>query len=128
MNQDVAEAVEELRKAFAPSEVTVAEDQQGGAYVIVESIEIGTRYKPSVTWLGGHIPALYPCADIYPVFMAADVLRVDGREFQAPVTSGHAFIGRPAIQISRRNNQIHLVPQTAVAKFAKILDFLDKLP
>lgn len=128
MNQDVAEAVEELRKAFAPSEVTVTEDQQGGAYVVVESVEIGARYNPSVTWLGAHIPALYPSADIYPVFTAADVHRVDGRDFQAPVTRGHTFNARPAIQISRRNNQIHLAPQTAIAKFAKILDFLEKLP
>jgi hypothetical protein len=128
VNQDVAEAVEELRKAFAPSEVTVTEDKQGGAYVIVESVEIGTRYRPSVTWLGGQIPALYPCADIYPVFMAADVVRTDGRDFQAPVTRGQSFNGRPAIQISRRNNQIHLAPQTAVAKFTKVLDFLDRLP
>lgn len=127
MNRDVAEAVAELRKAFAPSELTITEDQQGGAYVIVESVEIGTRYAPSRTWLGGHIPALYPSADIYPVFMGAEVKRADGREFQAPVTRGHTFGGRPAIQISRRNNQIHLAPQTAVAKFAKILDFLEKM-
>jgi hypothetical protein len=128
MNQDVAAAIEELHKAFAPSEITVSEDGQGGAYVIVETVAIGERFQPSVSWLGGHIPALYPAADIYPVFMDASVKRADGIEFQAPVTRGHNFQGRPAIQISRRNNQVHLAPQTAVAKFAKILHFLGALP
>lgn len=128
MNQDVATAIDELRKAFAPSEITVSEDGQGGAYVIVETVAIGDRFQPSVSWLGGHIPALYPAADIYPVFMGAGVKRADGVELQAPVTSGHNFRGRPAIQISRRNNQVHLAPQTAVAKFAKVLHFLGALP
>ena len=128
MNKEVAEALEELRKAFEPSEITVAEDKQGGAYVIVETVPIGTRYQPSESWLGGHISALYPSADIYPVFMDARVRRADGIEFAAPITRGHNFQGRPAIQISRRNNAVHLAPQTAVAKFAKVLHFLDALP
>lgn len=127
MNQDVAKAVADMRNAFGPSEITVSEDGEGGAYVILETATIGNRYQPEQTWLGGHIPALYPAADIYPVFMGADVRLASGAEFQAPVTRGHTFQGRPAIQISRRNNQIHLAAQTAVAKFSKILHFLDTL-
>lgn len=127
MNQEVAKAIAELRKAFEPSEITVSEDAEGGAYVIVETVTIGNRHQPPQTWLGGHIPALYPAADIYPVFMGADVRLASGAEYQAPVTRGHSFQGRPAIQISRRNNQIHLASQTAVAKFTKILHFLDTL-
>jgi hypothetical protein len=128
MNQDVAEAVEELKRAFRHSDITVSDDGQGGAYVIVESMPIGSRFEPPVTWMGGHISSLYPAADIYPVFIGSDVRRADGREFAAPVTRGHHFAGRSAIQISRRNNQIHLAPQSALAKFAKVLDFLDRLP
>ena len=127
MNREVADAIEDLRKAFAPSEFTVTEDAQGGAHVIIETVEIGPRFLPPVTWMGGHIPALYPAADIYPVFMGAEVRRLDGKEFEAPVTRGHTFLDRSAIQISRRNNQIHLGSQTARAKFAKILDFLGKI-
>jgi hypothetical protein len=128
MNQDVAEAVEELNRAFSPSAVTVTEDNAGGAYVIVETVDLGPQFTPQQTWMGGHIPSLYPAADIYPVFIGADVQRAGGRAFEVPVTTGHTFNGRPAIQISRRNNQIHLASQTAVAKFIKILDFLEKLP
>lgn len=128
MNQEVAEAIEELRKAFGSSKVTVAEDQAGGAYIIVESVDVGPRFRPRVTWMGGHVSALYPAADIYPVFIGADVCRADGKPFETPITHNHNFAGRPAIQISRRNNQIHLAPQTALAKFAKILSFLEELP
>ena len=127
MKQDVADAIEELKQAFPSSTVTISEDGQGGAYVFVENLDIGARFAPSITWMGGHITALYPYADIYPVFIDAAVSRAGGRGFDAPITQGHNFAGRPAIQISRANNQVQNCPQTAVAKFMKILDFLEKL-
>jgi hypothetical protein len=128
MNREVSEAVEELKRAFHPSEVTVVDDNTGGAYVIIETVELGPRYNPCSTWIGGHVPALYPAADIYPVFIDAQVARMDGKGFEVPITLGHSFSGRAAIQISRRNNQIHLGPQSAVGKFTKILNFLERLP
>ena len=127
MKPDVAAAIEELKRAFPSSFVTIHEDGQGGAYVFVESVDIGARFVPSITWMGGHISALYPYADIYPVFIDVAVSRADGRGFDAPITLGHNFAGRPAIQISRVNHQVQNCPQTAVAKFMKILDFLEKL-
>ena len=128
MNNDVLAAVEELKRAFAPSELTVVPDGQGGARVIVEEIDLGERFQPQRTWMGGHINALYPSADIYPVFVAADVRRSDGKPFEVPITPGASFLDRPALQISRMNNQIHLAPQSAVTKFHKILHFLATLP
>jgi hypothetical protein len=77
--------------------------------------------------VGFHIPAQYPYADIYPVFIAADVARTDGVPFQAPVTTGHAFEGRPAIQVSRRNTTAQNGAQRVPAKILKILDYLEKL-
>ena len=65
---EVGEAIEELKRAFPGSELTVSEDGQGGARVMVESVAIGARYEPQQSWIGGHIPAQYPYADIYPVF------------------------------------------------------------
>lgn len=128
MKPEVADAIEELKRAFPFSTVTVNEDGQGGAYVIVEAVDIGARFVPSVTWMGGHITALYPYADIYPVFIDAAVCRDDGVGFDAPITHGHSFAGRLAIQISRINHQVQNCPQTAVAKFNKVLDYLEKLP
>ena len=128
MKQDVANAIKELKLAFPSSAVCSREDGSGGAYVIAEDVAIGDRYRPSSTWVGGHITALYPYADIYPLFMGDNVRRVDGVAFAAPVTPGAQFFDRSALQISRRNNHTQNYPQTAVAKFLKVLHFLDELP
>ena len=127
MKQDVANAIEELKRAFPSSDVCIQEDGDGGAYVIVEDVAVGSRYRPSSTWLGGHITALYPYADIYPLFIAGNVIRVDDVAFEPPVTPGVQFLGRPALQISRRNNHTQHYPQSAVAKFVKVLHFLGEL-
>jgi hypothetical protein len=82
---------------------------------------------PTATWVGFQIPAQYPYADIYPVFIGADVKRADGVAFQAPVTHGHSFESRGAIQISRRSAAAQSGSQKAVAKMLKVLDFLEKL-
>ena len=126
MKQDVADAVEELKCAFPSSTVCTREDGDGGAYVIVEDVAIGCRYRPSSTWIGGHITALYPYADIYPLFIGGDVSRVDGVAFVPPITPSQ-FLERPALQVSRRNNHTQHYPQTAVAKFVKVLHFLEEL-
>ena len=128
MKQDVAKAIEELKRAFPSSAVCSREDGSGGAYVIVEDVPIGDRYRPSTAWVGGHITALYPYADIYPLFMGDNVRRGDGVAFVAPVTPGAQFLDRPALQISRRNNHTQNFPQTAVGKFVKVLHFLEELP
>ena len=127
MKQGVANAIEELKRAFPSSEISSREDGDGGAYVIVEDVAIGCRYRPSSTWLGGHITALYPYADIYPLFIADNVRRVDGVALEPPITPGAQFLNRPALQVSRRNNHTQHYPQTAVAKFAKVLHFLKEL-
>ena len=75
----------------------------------------------------GHITALYPYSDIYPLFIADNVRRVDGIAFEPPVTSGAQFLDRPALQVSRRNSHTQHFPQTAVAKFLKVLHFLEEL-
>lgn len=127
MKPNVARAVDELDRAFPSSSVLTREDGEGGAYVIVEDVVIGPKYKPSSTWIGGHITALCPYADIYPLFIGADVRRADGAAFEPPVTPGAQFEQRPALQVSRRNNHTQNYPQTAVAKFLKVLQFLDDL-
>ena len=53
---EVGEAIEELKRAFPGSEVTVSEDGQGGAHVMVENVAIGERYQPEQSWLGATFP------------------------------------------------------------------------
>lgn len=128
MKVEVSAGIEELKRQFSTSSFTVREDDQGGAFVLLEPIVLGQRYRPEATWIGFQIPAQYPYADIYPVFIGADVARVDGVAFVAPITPGHHFEGRPALQVSRRNGAANGGLQKANAKLLKILDFLEKLP
>jgi hypothetical protein len=127
MKVEVSQAIEELKRQFATSSLTVREDGQGGAYVVMEPVALGLKYRPETTWIGFQIPAQYPYADIYPVFMSGNVVRADGVAFVVPVTPGHHFEGRPAIQISRRNSAAQSGLQKAPAKILKVLDFMEKL-
>lgn len=126
MKVEVTTAIEELKQQFSGSPIVAREDGQGGAYVIIDGVSLGSKYQPPSTWLGFQIPAQYPYADIYPVFMGANVTRVNGGGFTPPVTAGHNFEGRPALQISRKLGSAQNGLQKAKAKILKILAFLEK--
>lgn len=128
MKVEVSTGIEELKRQFSASSFTVREDGQGGAYVVIEPVSLGPRYRPEQTWIGFHIPAQYPYADIYPVFVGGEIRRADGNAFAAPVTPGHNFEGRAAIQVSRRSGAAQNGLQKVTAKVLKVLDFLEKLP
>jgi len=128
MKVEVSSGIEELKRQFGAATFTVREDGQGGAYVVMEPVTLGPKYRPDATWVGFQIPAQYPYADIYPVFIGGNVVRANGMPFTAPVTPGHHFEGRPAIQVSRRNSAAQSGLQKAGAKILKVLDFLEKLP
>jgi hypothetical protein len=128
MKVEVSAGIEELKKQFSGASLQTREDGQGGAYVVMEPISLGARYRPATTWMGFHIPAQYPYADIYPVFIGSETARTDGVGFVAPVTPGHTFEGRAAIQVSRRSGAAQNGLQKATAKILKILDFLERMP
>jgi hypothetical protein len=127
MKVEVSTAIEELKRQFTPAALTAREDGQGGAYIMMEPLDLGPKFQPSTTWVGFQIPAQYPYADIYPVFIGAEIKRADGAAFQAPVTPGHNFEGRGALQVSRRSAAAQSGSQKAVAKILKVLDFLESL-
>lgn len=128
MKIEVATAIEELKIQFPSACLTVVEDCQGGARVIMEPISIGSRFRPTSTWMGFHIPPTYPYADLYPLFIGAEVERLDGAALRSPLTRGRQFEGRRAIQISRRNGTAQTSFQKATSKILKVLDFLEHLP
>lgn len=127
MKPQVQTSIEELQRQFPEAVISTRDDGSGGAYVILNPIAVGPRYSPTSTWMGFHIPSLYPYADIYPVFIGSDVRRTDGQAFVPPVTHGATFEGRPAIQVSRRSSAAQQGLQKAATKVLKVLDFLEKL-
>jgi hypothetical protein len=126
MTPSVKLALEGLSKAFPKAAVNVlSEDGNGGAYVVVDGIDLGDKFKPSTTWLGAQLPASLPYADVYPLFIGADVKRADGSPLSGPL-SPLSWQNRPAIQVSRRNNRLGS-GQSAVAKFVKVIEFVKGL-
>jgi hypothetical protein len=127
MKVEVSSGIEELKRQFSSASFLVREDGQGGAYVVIDPVSLGPKYRPEATWIGFHIPPQYPYADIYPVFIGGNVMRANGVPFSVPVTPGHQFEGRPAIQVSRRNNAAQGGLQKVGSKILKVLDFLEKM-
>lgn len=126
MTPSVAAAFDGLKKAFPNATVTVlSEDGNGGAFVLVVGVELGPKFTPTKTWFGAHLPASLPYADVYPVFMGAEVKRADGVALTGPL-SGLSWQNRQAIQVSRRNNRM-VGGQSATAKFVKVIEFVRSL-
>jgi hypothetical protein len=128
MKIEITTGIDELKKQFENASVSFREDEQGGAFVQIEPVKLGERYQPTETWVGFHIPAQYPYADIYPVFIGEEVSRTDGAAHAAPLSSGHKFEGRSAIQVSRRSPAATSGLQKANTKILKIIDFLRRMP
>ncbi|HET7059708.1 MAG TPA: hypothetical protein VFH99_00080 [Candidatus Saccharimonadales bacterium] len=123
MKPDVAEAVEEIKQMFTDAHVLVREDGQGGAYVIVETVDPGKQYVQRETWVGFYITFQYPYSDVYPHFVRGDLKRKDGKQLGEGATAG-SFEGRPAIQLSRKSNRLNPATDTALLKLTKVIDWL----
>lgn len=124
MTPEVQKAVEGIQRAFEGSAVQIEDDGSGGAYIIVDGVDLSSKFEPRQTWVGAHLPPQLPYADVYPLFIGAEVSRADRAPFVPPITPGHNFRGRPAIQISRKTNRLDPATQTAASKFLKVLHWL----
>ena len=137
MNPEVTAAIAEIAASFPDASVTSFPDAHGGAYVILEPVPLGHPYKQAGTWMGFHITAACPYADVYPHFVREDLERMDGRALGEGMGPGNQFppadapgvteeMRRKAIQISRRAN--HRDPngrlETPLIKLLKVLKWL----
>src|SRR5439155_12426144 len=104
MTDEVAAAIDEIRAASPDVPVAVREDGEGGAYVIIDDLQLGPPYAQTTTWLGFRLTFKYPYSDVYPLFIRGDLSRADARALGEAMTSC-TFEGRAAIQISRRSNR-----------------------
>lgn len=123
LTPSVAAAIDELRTEFGDETVAARADGEGGAYVIVEHVELGSPYEQADSWVGFRLAYNHPYADIYPHYVRGDLTRADG----APLgegTSPTTFEDRPAIQLSRRSPRRDPGRETARIKLAKVLDWL----
>jgi len=124
----VIRALEEINANFPECKQVVREDGEGGAYVIVEDVPIGAPFAQATSWVGFRITFQYPYADVYPVFVRADLTRVDGKPVLGEAMSQTTFEGRSAIQLSRRSSKLNPAIDTAVLKLLKVLKWLKSRP
>lgn len=135
MKPDVEKAAAQLRKGMPGHDVRVKEDGDGGAFVIVDDIDIGKSYAPTVTWIGFHITWPYPDGDVYPHFIAPEVRYIGAGEapngfpegnLPTSMSRGASMPGFAiaAIQVSRRSNRRDAATDTALLKLLRVIDFL----
>lgn len=124
LTPDVKEAIEELKISFPLASVEVVEAGDGGAHVFMDPVDPGSLYQQQETWIGFAVGFQYPYSDIYPLFVRPDLTRLDGAALGEGISNGHSFQGRPAIQLSRRNNKLNPVVDTAALKVTKVLAWL----
>ncbi len=135
LTPEVEMAVTELREAFPDATVTAVADNQGGAYVTVDPIDLGSKYSPASTWIWFHITFQYPMSDVYPHFIGPDVRRSDGASPNGLPLGEGSSLGSyqidgqtfPAIQLSRRSNGLNPACDTAALKLQKVLAWLQSL-
>jgi hypothetical protein len=124
----VAKAIVEIERCVAPATVTVVDDPEGGASVIVEDMPLGGPWAEPTTWIGFRITYTYPYSDVYPHFVRRDLTRIDGAAPMREAMSHATFEGREAIQISRASNKRDPARETAALKLQKVLTWLRSRP
>jgi hypothetical protein len=128
VKESVERGVAEIVGAYGAEHVRAVADEQGGAWVEVTDIDLGATYAQATTFLICLLPFNLPGADVYPMFVRADLTRADG----APLGEGFQVtqVGwpgesqpRPAVQVSRRTRG-DVTTQTPVQKVEKVLDWI----
>lgn len=121
---EVMQALQQIQVTFPDAKLEWHEDGRGGCWFFLEPVDPGSPYSPRAIWAGGDISAMYPNADVYPVFVSPTLQRVDQRSLGEAITTGHNFHGRPAIQVSRASRHRNPALDTAANKLIKVLQWL----
>lgn len=125
LTEDVSAAIAEIRATFTLASVTVEEDGQGGAWVVVDPVPSGASYLQPTTWIRFHIDYLSPATDVYPHFVRPDLIRRDGADLgESFATVQWGQRGETAVQVSRRNNRHDPNVDTPVVKLLKVIEWI----
>lgn len=131
----VEKAIKDLRKAFPEATVSLTEDGQGGAYVVIDPVSLDPQiFVQSETWVGFPLSFQLPYADIYPIHVRPDLARRDGRELSGEALHpNYDFQGQPSLMLSRRSkirdpehDKPHL--DKPHLKVRKVLEWLRRWP
>jgi len=125
LKTSVREALASLDTAFPDVVMTVVPDGQGGAWVEVTDLPLGTPYAQDSTFVVFLLPFNLPGSDIYPMFIRPDLSRRDGQLLgPAFQVTQLAWPGeptpRPVVQVSRRTRG-SFSAQTAAQKLSKVV-------
>ncbi|GAB3795040.1 hypothetical protein GCM10028798_03100 [Humibacter antri] len=123
----IAEAIEELRATFPETEVVVEPDGAGGAWVTISSVPMGSAFLQSESWMAFQLTFPYPEADVYPLFVRADLVRRDGAAHgQGFAATTWGPRGEACTQLSRRSNRLDPAVDTAATKVLKVIQWLEQ--
>jgi hypothetical protein len=117
VSQGVSLGLEQLEEVFS-GRVRHEPDGEGGAFVVVDGIELGERWSATVAALAFHLAYNYPASSIYPYYLQPDIVPADGGFPQA--LQRVDWRGSPMVQVSlrqenwdpRRDNAVGAVMQT----------------
>ncbi len=124
MKPHVVEAVQDVRQAFADFPVRSWPESQGGAFVVIEGLSLGSRWETATTWLGFLVSYLHPDADCYPHFVRPDLARADGKELKPPVHADNKFGDISAVMVSRSSPSRRPEFNSPSRKALSVLEFL----
>lgn len=123
----ILNAIDELHHTFSETTVTYVPDDQGGAWVTIAEVPLGSAFTSATSWMAFQITHPYPEADVYPHFVRPDLARVDGAahgEGFALTSFGPDNVA--AMQLSRRSNRLNPTVDTAATKALKVLRWLEQ--
>jgi hypothetical protein len=81
MTDEQADALDDVRKTFPDHAVDHEEAADGGLWVLVRQIEIGTGWNRALVDLGVKLQVTFPSSMPYPFYCEAGLARADGTNF-----------------------------------------------
>lgn len=116
-----------IRSTFSDAELTVESDGGGGAFVMLDRVDLGERYVPASSWYGFHLSPLLPDADVYPLYLDGTIARADGQPHHNPAIQSVAWRDRQALQLSRRSTRRNAAIDTPALKALNVLHWFREL-
>lgn len=124
----VRDALDGVVTQFDHGRVRTTPDGQGGAWVEIVDEPLGAPYIQPETFVIALLPFNLPNADVYPLFVRADLARLDGQGLGPCFQPSSVHISgeaapRPAVMVSRRTRGEFQI-QTAAQKIAKVIEWI----